>query len=46
MLPVPDDINSDSPALIKRMVKHHGGSLPVESSPGKGICFYFTLPVS
>lgn len=34
-------------AISKRIIEDlHGGSLWVESEPGKGACFYFTIPVS
>jgi signal transduction histidine kinase len=33
-------------ALVKNYVELHGGKVWVESEPGKGSAFYFTLPVS
>jgi signal transduction histidine kinase/DNA-binding response OmpR family regulator len=31
-------------AITRRLVELHGGQLDVESQPGAGSCFYFTLP--
>jgi signal transduction histidine kinase/DNA-binding response OmpR family regulator len=33
-------------AITRRLVELHGGNLGLESQPGSGSCFYFTLPVA
>jgi signal transduction histidine kinase/DNA-binding response OmpR family regulator len=33
-------------AITKRLVELHGGQLGLESQPGSGSCFYFTLPTA
>ncbi len=32
-------------AITQRLVELHGGQLGLESEPGKGSCFFFTLPL-
>lgn len=33
-------------AITRSLVELHGGQLNLESEPGRGSCFYFTLPVA
>jgi PAS domain S-box-containing protein len=33
-------------AITRRLVELHGGRLGLESKPGSGSCFYFTLPIT
>ena len=33
-------------AITRRLVELHGGHLGIESKPGEGSCFFFTLPVA
>jgi signal transduction histidine kinase len=32
-------------ALVKELVELHGGAIHVDSQPGRGSCFWFTLPL-
>ena len=32
-------------SLAKKLVEMHGGSIGVESAPGKGSCFHFCIPI-
>jgi signal transduction histidine kinase len=31
-------------AIVRAFVEAHGGEVGVESEPGQGACFHFTLP--
>jgi two-component system phosphate regulon sensor histidine kinase PhoR len=33
-------------AIVKHAIQAHGGEVRVESEPGKGAAFYFTLPMA
>jgi signal transduction histidine kinase len=33
-------------AICERIVTHYNGRIWVESEPGNGTCFYFTLPAA
>jgi two-component system phosphate regulon sensor histidine kinase PhoR len=33
-------------AIVKHIVQAHGGEVRVESQPGKGATFFFTLPTA
>lgn len=33
-------------AICKEIVRQHGGKVGVESQPGQGSCFYFSLPIA
>ncbi len=33
-------------SIVKRLIEAHGGNVWVESTPGKGACFFFTLPLA
>ena len=40
------DLQELSLAVVKQMVQAHGGRVGVESHPGQGACFTFTLPLA
>jgi signal transduction histidine kinase len=31
-------------AIVKKIIEAHGGAIQVQSDPGAGACFYFTIP--
>ena len=33
-------------AIARRIVENHGGTIRVESAPGRGACFFFSLPAA
>jgi signal transduction histidine kinase len=34
------------PAIVTRLINRQGGTIRVESAPGEGTTFYFTLPAA
>ncbi len=38
--------DADDGAIRKAIVELHGGAVGLESAPGEGACFWFTLPLA